>query len=86
MKTNFKLSAMLSPEIFLSMWSNIKYSLLLTPAIFLLAFWILTLSNSDVLASVGLLKMILWALLLSFGAAYSVTLFVKEVLEKRDSE
>jgi hypothetical protein len=68
------------------MKTNIKLSLLLTPAIFLLAFWILTLSSSDVLASVGLLKMILWALLLSFGAAYSVTLFVKEIIGKRDRE
>jgi len=86
MKTNFKLSAMLSPEIFLSMRNNIKYSLLLTPAIFFLAFWILTLSSGDMLASIGLLKMIMWALLLSFGAAYSVTLFIKEIIGKHDSE
>jgi len=65
---------------------NIRPTLMLTPAIFLLAFWILTLSSGDVLASIGLLKMILWALLLSFGAAYSVTLFINEILEKRDSE
>jgi hypothetical protein len=66
--------------------SNIKLSLILTPAIFLLTFWILTLSSSDILASIGLLKMILWALILSFGAAYSVTLFVKEIMGKRDRE
>jgi hypothetical protein len=38
------------------------------------------------LASIGLLKMIMWALLLSFGAAYSVTLFIKEIIGKHDSE
>lgn len=61
-------------------------ALILTPAIFLLAFWILALSSSGLLASIGLLKMILWALLLSFGAAYSITLFVSEILKQRDSE
>lgn len=65
---------------------NIRLALFLTPAIFLLAFWILTLSSSDILASIGLLKMILWALSLSFGAAYSVTLFVNEIMGKRDRE
>jgi len=68
------------------MKTHIKLSLLLTPAIFLLAFWILALSSSDLLASIGLLKMILWALLLSFGAAYSITLFVSEILKQRGSE
>lgn len=68
------------------MKANIKLSLLLTPAIFLLVFWILALSSSGLLASIGLLKMILWALLLSFGAAYSITLFASEILKQRDSE
>ena len=58
-------------------------ALILTPAFFLLAFWILALSSSGLLASVGLLKMLLWALLLSFGAAYSITLFVDEILKQR---
>ncbi len=66
------------------MKKHIKLSLLLTPAIFLLAFWILALSSSSLLASIGLLQMLLWALLLSFGAAYSITLFVREVLGKKD--
>lgn len=60
--------------------------LLLTPAIFLLAFWIIALSNGDLFGSVGWLKMILWALLLAFGAAYSITLFVAEMLKRRNRE
>ena len=63
--------------------SNILPALILTPAIFLLAYWILVLSDSTLIASVGLLKMLLWALLLSFGAAYSITLFVDEILKQR---
>jgi hypothetical protein len=59
----------------------IKPALILTPAIFLLAFWVLSLSSSDILATMGLLKLILWALLLSFGAAYSIALFVHEMLK-----
>lgn len=66
------------------MRKHIKLSLLLTPAIFLLTFWILALSGSGLLASIGLLKMLLWALLLSFGVAYSITLFVREALGKKD--
>jgi membrane protein implicated in regulation of membrane protease activity len=66
------------------MKTHIKLSLLLTPAIFLLAFWILALSSGGLPASIGLLKMLLWALLLSFGIAYSITLFIREVLDKKD--
>ena len=65
---------------------NIRMTLILTPAIFLLAFWVLALSSSGLIASIGLLKMMLWALLLSFGTAYSITLFVSEILKQRDSE
>ena len=61
---------------------HIKPALILTPAIFLLAFWALTLSSSDILATIGILKLTLWALLLSFGAAYSITLFVQEMLNR----
>ena len=61
---------------------HIKPALILTPAIFMLAFWILALSSSDILATIGILKLTLWALLLSFGAAYSITLFVQEMLNR----
>lgn len=63
---------------------NISLALMLTPAIFLLAFWILALSGSGLLASIGLSEMILWALLLSFGVAYSITLFVNEVMKQHN--
>ena len=61
---------------------HIKSALILTPAIFLLALWILTLSSSSILETVGVFKLTLWALLLSFGAAYSITLFVQEMLNR----
>lgn len=62
----------------------IKPALILTPAIFLLAFWILALSSSAIIASMGLYKLVLWALLLSFGAAYSITLFMRAMSDKRN--
>ena len=65
---------------------RIKYALILTPAIFLLAFWVLALSSSGIVASMGVFKLTLWALLLSFGAAYSIAMFVSEILKQRDSE
>ena len=63
---------------------HIKPALILTPAIFLLAFWVLTLSSSGILATMGLLKLTLWALLLAFGVAYSITLFVNEMLKPNE--
>lgn len=59
----------------------IKPALILTPGIFLLTFWILTLSSSNILEEIGLFKLVLWALLLSFGAAYSFTMFANEMLK-----
>lgn len=67
------------------MINNIKLSFMLTPAIFLLAYWILALSNNPLVASIGLPQMILWALLLSFGVAYSVTLFINEILKRKEN-
>jgi hypothetical protein len=61
---------------------NIKLTLILTPAIFLLALWILVLSSSGLLDTVGVYKLTLWALLLSFGAALSIVMFVSEVLKQ----
>ena len=65
---------------------HIKPALILTPAIFLLAFWILALSSSGIVATVGLLKLILWALLLSFGAALSIAMFVGEILKQHGKD
>jgi hypothetical protein len=65
---------------------NIRAALIFTPAIFLLAFWIMALSSSNLLVSIGLTKMILWVLLLSFGTANSITLTVNEILKQRYSE
>ena len=62
---------------------HIQQALILTPAIFLLAFWILALSSGDIVATLGVFKLTLWALLLSFGAAYSITLFVRDMLGKK---
>ena len=58
---------------------NLKHALILTPAIFLLAFWVLMLSSSSLLETMGIYKLTLWALLLAFGAAYSIALFAHEI-------
>lgn len=68
------------------MKTNIKLTLILTPAIFLLAFWVMALSSSALLVTMGLLKLMLWALLLSFGTAYSITLFFAEIIKQRDEK
>ena len=65
---------------------HIQHALILTPAIFLLAFWILTLSSSGIVATVGIRKLTLWALLLSFGAALSIAMFVSEILKQRNKD
>jgi hypothetical protein len=61
---------------------NLKSTLILTPAIFLLALWIMIFSSSSILETIGLFKLTLWALLLAFGVAYSITLFVHEMLDR----
>jgi len=63
---------------------HLRQALILTPAIFLLAFWILALSSSSIMETVGLFKLILWALLLSFGAALFIAMFASEILKQRD--
>jgi membrane protein implicated in regulation of membrane protease activity len=64
---------------------NIRSALILTPATFLLIFWILALSSGELLASIGLSYMLFFALMLSFGMAYSIALFVAEVAKQRTS-
>ena len=64
---------------------HIKPALVLTPAIFLLAFWVLTLSTSGLVATMsGVYKFTLVALPLSFGAAYSIAMFVHEMLHPNE--
>jgi hypothetical protein len=56
--------------------SRIKLSLILTVAIYLPTVWILALSSSPLVASMGIPKLLGWGLLMSFGAAYAVTLYI----------
>lgn len=56
--------------------SRLKLSLILTVAIYLPALWVLALSSSPLLSSMGIPQLLLWGLLMSFGAAYAVTLFI----------
>jgi hypothetical protein len=65
---------------------HIKPALILTPAIFLLAFWILSRSSSGIMETTGMFKLTLMALLLSFGASYSITLFVGDFLKQRNKD
>jgi hypothetical protein len=63
---------------------NIKNALILTPAIFILAMWILLLSTSDILLTLGRFNLTLWAILLSFGIALSISTFAAELLKKNN--
>lgn len=56
--------------------SRLKLSLILTMAIYLPAIWVLALSSSPLLSSMGVVQLSLWGLLMSFGAAYAITLFI----------
>ena len=60
---------------------NIQQALVLTPAIFLIAFWILAMSTSALIASMGLFKLIMLALILSFGVSLSIAMFVSGMLK-----
>ena len=63
---------------------RIKLTLILTWAIYLPAVWILALSASPLLASIGSTKLLLWGLLMSFGSAYAITLYISAL--RRDKE
>lgn len=57
---------------------RLRQAALLTPAFFLIAVWILALSTNAVLTRNGLAAMLGWALLIAFGMAYSLVLFLSE--------
>lgn len=56
--------------------SRLKLSLILTMAIYLPAIWVLALSSSPLLSSMGVMQLLLWGLLMSFGAAHAIVLFI----------
>lgn len=56
--------------------SRLKLSLILTIAIYLPAIWILALSSSPLLATLGLPRLLAWGLLMSFGCAHAIVLFI----------
>lgn len=56
--------------------SRLKLSLILTTAVYLPALWVLALSTSPLLSSMGIPQLLWWGLLMSFGAAYAITLFI----------
>jgi hypothetical protein len=59
--------------------SRLKLTLTLTWSFYLPAIWVLALSSSPLLASMGIPKLLAWGLLMSFGAAYAVTLYISAV-------
>lgn len=61
--------------------SRFKLSLILTAAIYLPTIWILSLSSSPLLVSMGIPKLLGWGLLMSFGTAYAVTLYISALLD-----
>lgn len=56
--------------------SRLKLSLILAVAIYLPSLWVLALSSSPLLVSMGIPQLLLWGLLMSFGTAYAITLFI----------
>lgn len=56
--------------------SRLKLSLIFTLAIYPPALWVLALSSSPLLASMGVPQLLLWGLLMSFGTAYAITQFI----------
>ena len=63
---------------------HMQQALVLTPAVFLMAFWILAMSTSALIASMGLFKLIMLALLLSFGVSLSITMFISDMLKQHN--
>jgi hypothetical protein len=58
---------------------NFKLALILTPAIFMLAIWVLALSTSTLITSLGLTYLVFLAAVLAYGVSLSITIFIKEV-------
>jgi hypothetical protein len=58
-------------------FGKIKAASILMPAVFLMEIWILTLSNGSLVEQLGLLRVIGYAVLVSFGVSYSVVMFVE---------
>ncbi len=67
--------------------SRVKLTLILTWAIYLPAIWILGLSASPLLVSIGwLIKLAGIGLLMSFGAAYAVTLYISAIRQSDERD
>lgn len=66
--------------------SRFKLTLILTWAIYLPTIWILTLSSSLLLVSMGLPKLLGWGLLMSFGTAYAVTLYISAIRQSDERD
>lgn len=58
------------------MLNRLKKSTILTPAIFMPLIWILFLSDSPMLRVKSIYELVGWAFLISFGSAYSITLYI----------
>ena len=63
------------------MKKRLKLALLLTPAMYMLSMWIIWMSsNSQVGTEEGVIKMLGWGLLISFGISFSVTMYLYDLL------
>ena len=63
---------------------HLQQALVLTPAVFLLAYWILAMSSNGIIATVGLFKLLMLALILSFGVSLSITMFISDMLKQHN--
>ena len=66
--------------------SRLKLSLILTWAIYLPAIWILGLSSSALLVTIGWPKLAGMGLLMSFGAAYAITLYISALRQSDERD
>ena len=58
------------------MLNRLNQSLILTPAIYMPLIWVLFLSSSPMLNLYNIYFLAGWGLLISFGSAYSIALFL----------
>ena len=67
-------------------FSRLKLTLLLTLAIFLPILWIMLLSSSSLLTTMGIPKLTTFAFFVSFGTAYAITLYISAIRKSDEQQ
>lgn len=66
-----------------SVLSRLKLSSVLFPAVLLLMMWMLVVSGEGALLSLGVGKLLFWAVGIAYVISYSVTMFIHAVRENK---